>query len=57
MKDLWWVMILTGEWISKYEQYVCYIPDDFKVNKKYFAENVLQSWDLWMMKEGNSTGK
>ena len=36
-------MILTGERMNKYEQYVCYIPDDFKVNKKYFAETVLQS--------------
>ena len=27
-----------NRWMNdKYEQYVCYIPDNSKVNKKYFA--------------------
>ena len=30
-------MILTDELINKYEQYVYYIHDNSKINKKYFA--------------------
>ena len=30
-------MILTDELINKYEQYVCYIHDNSKINKKYFV--------------------
>ena len=54
-------MILTGEWMNKYEQYVCYISDNSKVNKKYFAWTPLQSWGLkWRGKgipQGDNTGK
>ena len=54
-------MILTNEWMNKYEQYVCCIPDNSKKNKKYFAWTDLQNWYLWMRREeipqGDSTGK
>ena len=29
-------MILTDEWINKYEQYVFHNSDNSKINKKYF---------------------
>ena len=29
-------MVLTDEWMNKYEQYVCY-TDSSIINKKYFA--------------------
>ena len=48
-------MILTAEWMNKCEQYVYHIPDNVKVNKKYFAWTALQSCNHWMMREGNST--
>ena len=54
-------MILTDGWMNKYEQYVRYIPDNSKVNKKYFPWTALQSWGLeWGGKripQGDNTGK
>ena len=54
-------MTLTGRWINKYEQYVHYIPDNSKVNKKCFVWTPLQSWGLWWggkgIPQGDSTGR
>ena len=54
-------MILTGEWMNKYEQYVHYIPDNSKVNKKCFVWASLESCGLWWggkgIPQGDSTGK